>query len=369
MPETNSRQKVSDLDIMNAKQKSSKTTKCAGCGANMLYDPDSGLLKCEHCGCSQAIVSRVAYEVPIAELTKSVTNWSDETSVVKCNNCGAKEVISKQDISKQCSFCGTTNVVVVEELSGIKPNSVVPFRVGRESACEKVVNWVKRKFYTPGRFKRDVYPEKIHGVYNPAFTFDAYTMSEYVGRLGRTETYTVQTKNGVQTRTRTVYFNIRGSVNRAHDEVLVQASDNINQKDINNLQPFDTNNSKEYNSSYMQGIKANQYSKNGMQCWSEARVMMEDAIKRAILSKYTYSVIDYLNVSTTFTDVKFRYVLLPIYVGHNTYKKKLYNFFVNGFNGKVTGKTPISGFKVFMTVLGGLALCAGIGLLVLYMCM
>jgi hypothetical protein len=62
----------------------------------------------------------------------------------------------------------------------------------------------------------------------------------------------------------------------------------------------------------------------------------------------------------------YKYLLLPIYVGHCKWKKKFYNFFVNGHNGRVTGKTPVSGIKVFFTVLLGIALAIGIGVLIHY---
>lgn len=50
----------------------------------------------------------------------------------------------------------------------------------------------------------------------------------------------------------------------------------------------------------------------------------------------------------------YKYVLLPVYVGHSTWRQKLYNFFVNGETGKVTGKAPVSPLKV----LGVVLLCA-----------
>ena len=61
----------------------------------------------------------------------------------------------------------------------------------------------------------------------------------------------------------------------------------------------------------------------------------------------------------------YKYILIPLYVGHCNWKTKLYNFFVNGFNGKVTGKAPVSPLKVGALVLLGIAVIVGIVLLYL----
>ena len=63
--------------------------------------------------------------------------------------------------------------------------------------------------------------------------------------------------------------------------------------------------------------------------------------------------------------ITYKYLLLPIYVGHFSFRQKLYNFFVNGQNGKVTGKTPLSPIRVGLLVLLGLAAAAGIVALII----
>ena len=95
-------------------------------------------------------------------------------------------------------------------------------------------------------------------------------------------------------------------------------------------------------------------------CWKSAKDKMDGYIRQGILSNYSYDKVSYLNVSTTHSNVTYKYVMLPVYVGSYKYKKKLYNFFVNGNTGKTTGRTPISAFKIILTVLLGLALIAGI---------
>ena len=67
---------------------------------------------------------------------------------------------------------------------------------------------------------------------------------------------------------------------------------------------------------------------------------------REILSKYTYDVIDYLNVNTSFDKITYKYVILPVWICNYSYNNKKYQFMVNGETGKIVGKTPVSPIKV-----------------------
>ena len=60
-------------------------------------------------------------------------------------------------------------------------------------------------------------------------------------------------------------------------------------------------------------------------------------------------------------------MLFRSYIGHSKYRKKLYNFFVNGQNGHVAGKVPVSPVKVSLVVLLGLAALAGLGVLAYFL--
>ena len=349
----------------NEKEKNVEIAKCPNCGANMLFDPEKQVLRCDFCGTEKAFEINRNEEQDFEKLFERNNTWSEETHVFSCSNCGAKVVISKREISKICPFCGTSNVVETEELSGMKPNAIVPFKISKETAAEKALNWARKKFFAPRRFKKYLtHADDITGTYNPAFTFDTDTVSTYYGRLARTETYTTRVNGKTVTRTRTVYFNISGVYSTFFDDILVQASSRIDQKTIDKLQPFDTNNSKEYAEEFLHGYGASQYTRDGKECWGAARKIIDGRIRSGILAKYSYSYVDYLNVNTECNDIKFKYLLLPIYVGKFNWRRKadkkakIYNFFVSGFNGKVVGQSPVSPLKVGLLTLGIAALVA-----------
>lgn len=357
----------SDLMEGNFVEKATDVSKCPSCSANLKFDPKTQSLCCEYCGTQlQLSNSDKSVELNFANLLNK-NDWTNETHVFSCNNCGAKEIISKTDISTQCRFCGTTNVIETKELSGLKPNAIVPFKITPSEASASALKWISKRFFAPKHFKKSAQPEDIYGIYNPAFTFDANTITPYHGVLAIVKTKTVTVNGKTTVRTYEETFRISGNYSKKFDDLLIQASSTIKQKDIDNLKNFDTNNSRKYSKEYLHGYSAVQYNKDGDKCWIEAKNLINEKIKQGILSQYTYTRVVSLQLDTKILGATYKYVLLPIYVGHCNWKTKLYNLFVNGFNGVVTGKTPVSATKVSFLAILSLALIAGIGFLAYYL--
>ena len=340
---------------------STETAKCPACGADLVYDPATQALKCPYCGSEKDIKGKICSESDLNRLfTERANNWASETKAFRCVNCGATTVISKNELSKSCAYCGASNIIESEEMSGMRPDAVLPFTLTKEDAGKCATNWAKKKFFAPRKFKQSLTPENINGNYNPSFTFDSYACCTYKGRLGEYY-YETRIVNGKSQQVRKVrYFNISGTHNASFDDILVQASDKVSQKTLDMIQPFDTNSSKEYSANYLYGFSATQYTRDGKTCWNTAKEIMYELAKKQILAKYTYDVIDSFSMDVNYHNVTYKYVLIPLYIGHFDFKSKLYNFFVNGRNGKATGKVPISPLKVFFVVLGILAAIAGI---------
>ncbi|MCL2630965.1 MAG: hypothetical protein FWD49_05540 [Firmicutes bacterium] len=355
--------------IANATEKATNISKCPGCGANIIFDPETCSLKCCFCSNRVDIAVKPSRNIPINLLRDNDISWAKDTVAFVCNNCGAKEIICKGDISKACSFCGATNVVESSDVSGMRPNAVMPFRITKNTASEKVIAWGKKRIFAPKAFKRSAEPEEMKGIFNPAFTFNTNVFATYHGVLERKKTVTTRGADGKPvTKVVTESFRISGNYKDFYEEVTIQASEKIEQKTINKLLPFETKTAREFEEDYLRGSHASQYTKTGTQCWNEAQRLIENEVKRRILAKYTYSRVVSFSMNLTHSETVYKYVLLPLYVGHCLFKHKLYNFFVNGFTGKVTGKTPLSPIKVSFATFIGLALLAGIiALIILFM--
>src|SRR6185369_2868717 len=57
-----------------------------------------------------------------------------------------------------------------------------------------------------------------------------------------------------------------------------------------------------------------------------------------------------LDVSSTYSNLTFKHVLLPIWIAAYRYHDDVYRFLVNGQTGEVQGKAPYSWVKIGLTV-------------------
>ena len=354
-------------EVFGKEERNTEQDKCPACGANMSFDPGTQTLYCEHCGTHIEIErDKNIEEIAIEKAFDEGEKWNDETTVVRCENCGATVVMEAGTVAKSCPFCGASHVVETDEIPGIKPNVVIPFKFTEDDAVKTCTSWAKKKLFAPTKFKKRLNTENVSGLYFPCFTFDSNTFSAYQGRLGKYYTVTVGTGKNRRTVTKVRYFYVKGDWQRLFDDVTIAVSERINQKLMNKFMPFDYTSACVYDSKFLSGFMANHYEKDIHTSWKEAKDGMDAVIRQEIIRSYNADVVDYLNISTTHQNVTYKYVLLPVYVGNYRFKKKLYNFYMNGSTGKVVGKYPLSAIKVGIAALLAAGILTGIIFLIKY---
>ena len=347
------------------KQADVEHVKCPTCGGNMEFDPTTQNLSCPFCGNKEVFTKDTAVkELDVADAFQKAQKW-DEASVLVCDNCGARVIITTKDVATECPYCGTTHVRESDQLAGIKPNAVYPFTCTYQEAEALAKKWAKRRIFAPRRFKKNIEAKNLRGVYEPCFTFDSRTSSRYDGRLGKRKTRTVRTKNGTRTETYIEWRHVSGTIDYFFDDIHISAGSGIEQKVLDRLLPFRADTIAVYDNEYLAGFTAKHYEKGLDTAWGEAKSDMDQAIRRLIMEKHDCDVCGSLNVSTYHNDVKYKYLLMPVYNLNYNYKKKSYRVNVNGNTGKVVGKTPVSFWRVLIAVVLGLAVAAGVAYLFL----
>jgi len=339
--------------------------KCEKCGGEMVFDPATQKLVCDHCGNTVDIEKNFnVKENDIEDAFDKAEKWDkNENTAYRCENCGAVIYLNKGEVATRCPFCGTPNVVETEEMEGIKPQVVIPFLLGIDKAEMFSRKWAKSRLFAPKKFKKNLQSENMRGVYEPAFTFDSRTFSRYVGRVGDRHTRTVGSGKNQHVETYIVYRNVSGSYNQFFDDVFVACGEKFGQNNLNKVGPFRTAASCVYEKKYLTGFMANRYEKDLKTSWQDAKVIIDSKIRQNIISSCHCDTVDYLNVSTHHENVTYKYMLLPVYICNYNYKGKAYNIYINGSTGKVSGKTPVSALRVGIAVLIGLGIAALIAVL------
>jgi len=341
---------------------------CRNCGAALEFDPQVHGLKCDHCDSIEVIAVQMAPEVEHDIFSAPVnTGWDTEVRSIKCESCGAS-ISSEQTIAGSCAFCDSPYIKeMTPDPDIIRPETVVPFKIDSRDARRRFRAWLGKGFFRPSNLKKIGRVDMLRGVYTPFWTYDCHAFSSWTAMSGYyyyvTETYTSYQGGKAVTRTRQVrktrWVPSSGSRDGYYDDVLVLASRGLNYELVNKIYPFHLENLEPYRPEFLSGFAAEEYAIDVRQGWGygmqKVRRKERDMCSRAVPGD-THS---NLNVNTTYQNVTYKHILLPVWVASYEYKGKRYHFLVNGQTGEVQGFAPISWAKVAGVVLAILGLVAG----------
>lgn len=350
-------------------------TKCKDCGAMLKFAPGTSHLKCEYCGSENKIeattvdkIEEIDFEKFIASTVESADK--QEVNTVNCKSCGATTTLKPNVTSDRCPFCDTPMVVDKGSTTRlIKPKYVLPFKVEQKSAFENFKKWVDSLWFAPNNLKAYAHnADKLNGMYLPYWTYDSKTSSNYTGQRGTYYTVTRSystTENGRQvTRTRqereTRWTPAFGNVRNAFDDVLVLASNSLPDNYTRKLEPWDLKNLSEFNEKYLSGFRTECYQVDVKTGFEKAKPIMADVINATIRRDIGGDEQRITTVNTSYIDITFKHILLPIWLSAYRYNQKVYRFMVNGRTGEVQGERPYSAMKIALLIITILVVLAAL---------
>ena len=318
--------------VIGAVNVSSTEVKCPGCGASigLKYDPETLNMTCPFCGLVSQLpnpgAAPAVQELDFnSALQRASVNWGNIKKLIVCANCGGQTVFDAEQVTGACPFCGSTSVTPAAENSQIMaPQAVIPFGIAKEQTQLCFENFINSSHVA----SRKVYGcklENVVGIYLPFWTYDALTVSNYFA-------HTMETRYAPSQ-------NIRGVLNKFYDDLVIYGSDKIRHPHIKRVQEFDFQRMVPYTAKYLAGIPAERYTVGLNDGWERAKEQIREKTKRILNRKFFMkATIDAINYS--FYNVKFRYVLAPIYLA--TYKcgRKTFPVAINGQMGKTYCKYP-----------------------------
>ena len=157
---------------------------------------------------------------------------------MQCKNCGAQIILDKLEFAKECQYCGSPVVSEIDELPGLKPDAVIPFKFDGVEAVKKFNIGVRKKWFLPNEFKKEPPTDNINGIYVPSFAFDSNTNSSYNGVLVKDHTHT---NSKGQTTTTHEYIRIAANKLLNFTNVTIESSSKIENKDMKALLPYQLN--------------------------------------------------------------------------------------------------------------------------------
>lgn len=341
--------------------------KCPECGGTLNFDPATGGLLCAYCGHKEEIVSSgQASELDLLSTEDTASfDWGTEKKTVSCHSCGAELIYDALQVSEVCPYCGSNQVMEAADVHTIAPGGVVPFKITMQQAVEKFKKWLRKKLFCPRAAKKSAKPEALSGMYLPYWTFDAGTSSAYSARYGRDRVVRVGKD---KTRIVTDWYSTSGYYDHFFDNELVRGTQRYDEKVMEKIEPFLTDENTLYKPEYLAGFISERYSVGLQEGWEQAKTSLADQLQTLISHEIRVrnraDRVANLRFTTTYSGLTYKYLMLPLWLSSFQYKEKVFQFIVNGQTGKVAGKAPVSALRVVIAVL--LAIAAAVGLFFLF---
>jgi hypothetical protein len=206
--------------------------------------------------------------------------------------------------------------------------------------------------------------ERLKGVYMPYWTYDSDTTSNYSGQRGEYyyETETYRGSDGKeQTREvqRTAWYPTSGTVYNSFDDILVCASNSLPRDLTRDLEPWDLPELVSYDDKFLAGFVTESYQVQLQDGFEEAKQRMASVIEKAVTNDIGGDTQRINSIDTTYNDIKFKHILLPLWISAYKYNNKVYRFTVNARTGEVQGERPWSALKITLLVLTIIAMIGG----------
>lgn len=347
---------------------------CKNCGAELYWDADEGKLKCEYCNHTYSpsdykdeTVSEneeEPIEVKSEEVDKSFTSTAQDISadmvVYKCNHCSGEVIADKQTVATVCPYCGRALSITSKLVGEFRPEVVLPFKVSKEKATELYTQYVSKSKLTPKEFRNNRVIEKIQGLYVPYYLTSTFEQGNVVYECERT----TSRRSGYDRITRHDVFHVKISGNAQFNSVPSDASNKLDDKFMDTVEPFNFRGLQNFNPGFMAGFIADRADTDKRSVVNRSLKKIKDSFL-TLFNRYigVWSRQTLISYQDNPQNIQVKYAMLPIWIFTEEYEGKLFTFAVNGDTGKVVGKLPLS--KAILVGKSSLCGLVGVGVVLL----
>lgn len=271
-------------------------------------------------------------------------NLSEENlRAFNCSSCGAQLLVDQVTAVASCPYCGN-NAVVPGQLSDmLKPDYIIPFKLGREEAIAALKNYYKGKKFLPKSFAMDNHIEEVQGVYVPFWLYSGSGSADASFNARNVRTWSDKDNNY----TETDHYLAERSGTMSFHRVPVDGSTMMPDAHMDAIEPFDYNEMVPFSVGYLPGYLTNRYDLGVKTCEERAGKRVETTCVETLQSTVTgYMEVDLASASSSLNLNDVSYALLPVWMLHTTWNDKDYLFAMNGQTGRLVGDLQIDNGKV-----------------------
>lgn len=323
--------------------------KCPNCGGRVEFSGDAQKLVCPFCDTEFEIdelsdAGNSAPQQPSADgFSGTETPWrEDETTGMRiyvCQSCGGEIIGDENMASSSCPFCDNPIIVKSQFSNEMRPDLLIPFKVDKKAAKEKLKAHIARHNFVPGIFKNENHLDEIKGVYVPYWLFSCDAEGDVVYDAQAVRTWS----DGNYNYTETSFFELDRSGRISVSSLPVDGSTKMDDTLMESIEPFDLNEAVEFNMAYLSGYLTDKYDvgseESSVRANERIRQSVADALKTTVPAMY--SAVNEKNVRVGISNGICRYALYPVWILNTSWNGQKFVFAVNGQTGKIVGDLPL----------------------------
>ena len=340
--------------------------KCPACTGPLHFSGETGMLECDYCGSSYDVAEiealyaqkdekaaeakqkadekaeRAAADGDDWDTSGMSSDWGDEANGIKaytCPSCGAELLCEETTAATSCPYCGNPTVVPGQFSGMLKPDYILPFKLGKQDAINALKRHYRKKPLLPSTFSKANHLQEIKGVYVPFWMFDG--SAEGSVRFHATQSYTHT--SGDYEITTTDHYDVRRSGSLSFSQIPVDASSKMPDDYMDSIEPYDYDDLKPFSSAYLPGYLADKYDVSV----EDSRARADRRCEGSFVAAMEGTVEGYTSCSVKEENIrlkrgKVQYALMPVWILNTKWEGKDYLFAMNGQTGKLVGNLPVS---------------------------
>ena len=324
--------------------------KCPNCGGAIQFNPGTQEMVCPYCDSVMDVEALRAMDEKLehGQETENIAwdyqgdEWQEGEqqgmAVYTCNSCSG-EIIGDETLgATSCPFCGNP-VVMSSKFSGmLRPDMVIPFKLGKEAALQSLQKHYLGKRLLPEVFKDRNHLDEIKGVYVPFWLFDADADAQIEYDTMRTRCWSDSHYNYTETSMYRVFR--EGGI--GFNQIPVDGSQAMDDTLMESIEPFHMEDAVDFQTAYLAGYFANKYDVDASQSVLRANERVKNSTEAAFAGTVTgYDTVVPKNSSIQLKSGDVCYALLPIWLLGTSWQGKKYTFAMNGQTGKFVGDLPL----------------------------
>ena len=348
--------------------------KCPACTAPLHFSEETGRLECDYCGSNFSVEemearsaekerqAAEAFEKAAAEAKADAGKWDGPSGqdswgedgahlkTYSCPSCGAELICDEATAATSCPYCGNNTIIPGQFRGALKPELVIPFRIGKEDAVKALKAHYKGKPFLPKSFSDENHIQEIKGIYVPFWLFDGQAEAD-VSFAATRSTVMVTGRERITT---TRHFDVRRAGTVRFEKIPVDASKKMPDDYMDSIEPFHYDAMVPFSTAYLPGFFADIPDVSIEECSPRAELRATETAVEAMGRQVSgYETCIPTRKDAQLRRGRVRCALLPVWLLSTQWEGKRFLFAMNGQTGKMVSDLPVSK-KKYWTWWGGL---------------